>query len=545
MYTVAEVLSHPLMENAHIVAGHLGLNRLIAWVHNAGTPDAPEWLNGGELVLTTIINMPTERDEQVDYVRQMADKGVAALAISTGRYIDAIPDYLCAIADETDFPLIEISYQARFVDIAKALNQRISQESMERVAQALSIQQTLTRLVLEGGSYQDLADKLADLLEHSISIETERFEAIATRNIAEVDEARRYTQIHGRTDPRLVQALRDRGYLPQIEQTLRPRHLPEMPDVGLEMERVLAPIVVHGSIYGYMWIIADDHSISEIDMMAIEIGATIAALMMLYQESVQSAEASVKGSLLSQLIQGDDTRDTVLTGQSLHYGVDLRAPFLMMLIELHQPNSGQQTRLYRIVNQWVAQTQWQAVVGQFAGQIVILTAQAEDVVKQAEAILAYLRSHNHDLDKVRIAISGVHQGAIQVQRAYQQCQDVLKIKRRLLPNQPIVQFSNLGYLHALYQAGPASLEDNPQVPIVRRLLDPKSADLFATLEAYLDAGGNGVSTAESLHIHRSTLNYRLSRIEQLCEVSLQDPQTRTNLQIALKLLRLFDQQAAS
>lgn len=545
MYTVSEVLSHPLMENARLVAGHRGLGRLIGWVHNAGTPDAPEWLNGGELVLTTIINMPTEIDDQIEYVRQMADKGVAALAISTGRYIDEIPDYLCAIADETDFPLIEISYQARFVDIAKALNQRISQESMERVAQALSIQQTLTRLVLEGGSYQDLADKLADLLEHSISIETERFDAIATRNIAEVDEARRYTQVHGRTDPRLVKALRDRGYLPQIEQTLRPRHLPEMPDVGLEMERLLAPIVVHGSIYGYMWIIADDHSISEIDMMAIEIGATIAALMMLYQESVQSAEASVKGSLLSQLIQGDDTRDTVLTGQSLRYGVDLRAPFLMLLIEPQQPNTGQQMRLYRIVNQWVAQTNWQAVVGQFAGQIVILTAQSDDVVKQAEAMLAHLRSHNHDLDRVRIAISGGHQGAIQVQRAYQQCQDVLKIKRLLLPKQAIVQFNNLGYLHALYQAGPASLEGNPQVPVVRRLLDPKHADLFTTLEAYLDAGGNGVSTAENLHIHRSTLNYRLSRIEQVCDVSLQDPQARTNLQIALKLLRLFDVPSAS
>ena len=47
---------------------------------------------------------------------------------------------------------------------------------------------------------------------------------------------------------------------------------------------------------------------------------------------------------------------------------------------------------------------------------------------------------------------------------------------------------------------------------LRKLLDEQQADLFHTLETYLDEGGNGVQTAETLHIHRSTLNYRLARI---------------------------------
>jgi DNA-binding PucR family transcriptional regulator len=64
--------------------------------------------------------------------------------------------------------------------------------------------------------------------------------------------------------------------------------------------------------------------------------------------------------------------------------------------------------------------------------------------------------------------------------------------------------------------------------------------LFQTLEQYLDAGGNGVLTAETMHIHRSTLNYRLDRIKDICGVNLADPPTRMNLQVALKLLRLFE-----
>ncbi len=49
-----------------------------------------------------------------------------------------------------------------------------------------------------------------------------------------------------------------------------------------------------------------------------------------------------------------------------------------------------------------------------------------------------------------------------------------------------------------------------------------------------------MAAAEHLHIHRSSLIYRLGRISQLCNVRHDDPTTRTNLQIALKLLRLFE-----
>ncbi|PJF38994.1 MAG: hypothetical protein CUN54_09665, partial [Phototrophicales bacterium] len=39
---------------------------------------------------------------------------------------------------------------------------------------------------------------------------------------------------------------------------------------------------------------------------------------------------------------------------------------------------------------------------------------------------------------------------------------------------------------------------------------------------------------------RSTLNYRLARIREVCDVDLSSPTVRVNLQIALKLMRLFD-----
>lgn len=536
MLTVAEALELAILNKARVVAGHAGLNRPIRWVHTVGVPDGADWLNGGELVLTTIFNMPDTPEARCKFIRQLASKGIAGVIITVGKLIDEIPDYLLQQSNDLSLPLIEIPYEERFVDIAKSINERISQENLDNVSRTLLIQKRLSQLVLEGGGFWELAEMLADLMGHSISIENERFEAIANKNIAEVDSARRYTILNGRTNPLLIEALED-VYLPKIRETLRPVSLPIIPHVGLEMERLLAPIVVHGEIYGYMWIIADVHALSQIDMMAVEIGATVAALLMLYQESVHTAEASLKGSLMAQLIEGDASRETILSDQSLRYGIDLRSPYIMMAIEADNSQPRYVSQVYRIINQVLTQQEIHAVAGQFAGQVVVLIQANQPVSALSETLLKRLSISN---GKARIGISMTFKDASNVGKAHQQCIEVLEITHRLKTPSPIQYFADLGYMHTLYHAGIDSLTHNPYAPVLRDLLDEKQADLFNTLEAYLDEGGNSVQTADILHIHRSTLNYRLVRIKEICNVDLSSPTIRMNLHIALKLMRLFD-----
>ncbi len=532
MLTVADTLQLAELKGAKVVAGSDGLTRQVGWVHVAGVPDAPNWLNGGELVLTTMINMPEAADEQDAYIQAMADKGVAGLALAVGRYIDHAPDHLRAVAERNGFPLIEIPFQARFVDIARATNERIAQENLALLERVLTIHRVLTQLVLDGGDLKQLAETLAGLVGQSISIENERFEALASHNIADVDEARRYTLSEGRTDPRLVNALEERGILGQIRRTLRPVHIPQMADVGLEMERILAPVVVHGNIYGFVWIIADDRPISQLDNLAIESGATIAAVMLLHQEALQSAEASLKGGLLAQLIEGGGSRQAVLTDQALRYGVDLNTPFVLLMVEQAQDRgSPKLLQLYRRINRLSAD--WHVIVGQFAGEVLVLAQATLDLPALSAAIHAQAGA-------IRLSLSAIQCTPEGMATAYSQCRDALTITRRLGDERSTVYFDDLGYLHTIFSAGENALAANPFVPALRRLQAEQQADLFHTLEVYLDAGGNGVQTAELLTIHRSTLNYRLTRIEEICGAKLSDPLVRTNLQIALKLLRLFE-----
>jgi hypothetical protein len=59
-----------------------------------------------------------------------------------------------------------------------------------------------------------------------------------------------------------------------------------------------------------------------------------------------------------------------------------------------------------------------------------------------------------------------------------------------------------------------------------------------TLETYLDFGGDAKRTAAHLHLHRTTLYYRLGRVSEALGVDLDDGLTRLDLHLALKHRRL-------
>ena len=75
-------------------------------------------------------------------------------------------------------------------------------------------------------------------------------------------------------------------------------------------------------------------------------------------------------------------------------------------------------------------------------------------------------------------------------------------------------------------------------PAVRALLDPAHAELARTAEVFLDCAGQAGRTAAALGIHRQTLYYRLSRVEQLTGLDLDDGEDRLLLHMALKAARL-------
>ncbi|QTX04400.1 PucR family transcriptional regulator [Agromyces archimandritae] len=82
-----------------------------------------------------------------------------------------------------------------------------------------------------------------------------------------------------------------------------------------------------------------------------------------------------------------------------------------------------------------------------------------------------------------------------------------------------------------------SLADLPD-PVAELLTAGSGPDLAKTLEVYLDSGADAQRTAQRLHIHRSTLYYRLDRIRAISDADLGDGLVRRELHVALRVAAL-------
>ena len=64
--------------------------------------------------------------------------------------------------------------------------------------------------------------------------------------------------------------------------------------------------------------------------------------------------------------------------------------------------------------------------------------------------------------------------------------------------------------------------------------------LYYTLEVYLRLERNVVQTSKALFIHRSTLFYRLARIQKIVELNFEDELERLYLELSYELDRLSE-----
>ncbi|MGA5422414.1 PucR family transcriptional regulator [Streptomyces lavendulocolor] len=99
---------------------------------------------------------------------------------------------------------------------------------------------------------------------------------------------------------------------------------------------------------------------------------------------------------------------------------------------------------------------------------------------------------------------------------------------------PLAPWASIGPYRLLTALPPAPPHDRA----VRALLAPAHTELARTAEVFLDNAGQAGRTAAALGIHRQTLYYRLSRVENLTGLDLDEGEDRLLLHMALKAARL-------
>ncbi len=384
---------------------------------------------------------------------------------------------------------------------------------------------------------QALVEQLSAELNRSVLVDDASLRLLAySPTLGSEDEVRR-TAILTRETPRVI---RDLHFAQGIANATQPVRTASRPDIGLE-SRVCVPIRCQGALFGYLWLIDADQSLTDADCHAAERCAAEIGTAMYRRDELEKPQREHELRLLEQLL-GDDAahRETAAHDLVADDLLVASAGIGVLAVRLggdHEPELGsaERAQLGLALDQFrrtLPRRHALSTVGADHGVIVV-------AVGDRGALGEIARRAQETLEGAVIGYSGQHEHLREAHRAHEHARLALRVASALADHPTPAGWEDLGAYRLLARAA--------EGPHARELIHPGLPKLFAlqskeslvqTLEAYLDNGCDTKLTAEALFLHRASLYYRLQRIEALTGTSLKSGADRLALHSGLKLARL-------
>ena len=177
MLTVRELLKGL---DVRLLTGEAAIDLPVRWVHASELPDPTPWLSGGELLLSTGMQLDSP-ELQHEFVARLADHQLAGLGFGVGFGHDRVPKALVEAAAEREFPVFEVPYELPFIAITEAAFTRLVNEQYAVLRRAIAAHERLERIVLSERGLDALAATLATLIGAAVLVFDARGEPLAQR----------------------------------------------------------------------------------------------------------------------------------------------------------------------------------------------------------------------------------------------------------------------------------------------------------------------------------------------------------------------------
>ncbi|MGW3311381.1 PucR family transcriptional regulator [Streptomyces sp. NPDC001073] len=379
--------------------------------------------------------------------------------------------------------------------------------------------------------YQELVDEISELLGAPATLENRDFELIA---FGAYDG-------EGDLDPTALDPVRTRSILTRrstaairtwfegfgITRATGPVRIPPTPEAGVYRGRICLPVRHRGVVLGYVWLLDDDPgpSAPQLDA-AMRVTARIGAL--LGDEAQAGADLTRELRAVLTAERGWQ-RDMAVAALRTALGPRGDGPHTVVCVAPWPSADPDDAPSARTVPHATAlcTVPWGTTEQCLA---VLVRLRTLDVGSPAEATATRLLKDGPRAAGIGRPRTGLTDLATTWQEATSAARAALAEPRLA----PIADWSRIGPYRLLTTLPP----DSPHDPAVAPLLSPTHHELARTAEAYLDCAGQAGRTAAELGIHRQTLYYRLSRVEQLTGLDLDDGEDRLLLHMGLKRARL-------
>jgi len=508
---LATALRETKLRHARVVAGERSLDRPLRWVHMVDHPDIIAWVQPGQLLLTTGYHWPDEPAAERALIEALAAKGLAGVALAVPRFLTAFPATSRQVAESLDFPLLEIPWDVPFSQITEEVHAWLIARQGQLIARAERIHRDLTRSALTARSLGDIASALSLLLERDVlftGLDGEWLGGSGER------EALRLP-----TPPMLMAVAR-------LEAASA---LSLAGDDDTSPCRLLAcPVRIQEALVATLWIDETESRVSELEQRAAEQAALISALHLSHQRALQAQETRLGYAFVDSLLEGRFEATPAALERAALQGWDPQADYHVCAILLDEPVPLSRDGLLR-------RERWERRLGRYLRDqdhplLVSVSLNQLLFLLRAEMSATALWQRLGD-GGAAMAVSRLVQGAEAIGRG---ADDVA----RLLPS---LEAGELRDFEALLFSRVLEGDAEARRLFLERLSDglgsgARRRTWLETLEALTGHGFQLAQTARALNIHISTLRYRLERLSEALGMDLDEPESRLQLQVAMRLM---------
>jgi PucR C-terminal helix-turn-helix domain/GGDEF-like domain len=388
---------------------------------------------------------------------------------------------------------------------------------------------------------QQLVDRIADRVGRPALVEDRRQRVVCYSAQAEpLDEVRRSSILRRSTTPEVIAFFA--GF--DITRSHAPVRTPAAPALGL-LPRVCVPVWHSDLLLGFVWFVDSPPLPAAGLAQAVSFSGELA--MALYRvnllgELAARREADAVRGLLSADASVRFESVALVVGEDL---LDSDGPTVALVATDPDPA--------RLEQAMVATRRWYGLrsavhLARTSRGVVLLRPPAVPAAPakpgrimsgvtgagSAEVLAAaeYLAGQVSGVVGVGDAVPSLADAATSVEQAAQAARIAVQLPTAVGSTRVAV-WSQLGVYRILAAADLTGIEVHPG-------LSRLSPSFVATLEAYLDLAGDAAATAARLRVHRTTLYYRLARIEELTGADLRDGLQRLALHLAVKAAHLVD-----
>ncbi|MEU6573827.1 helix-turn-helix domain-containing protein [Streptomyces sp. NPDC046805] len=390
------------------------------------------------------------------------------------------------------------------------------------------------------GDYQELVDEISELLGVPATLENRDFELIVFGA---------YDDSEGELDASALDPVRARSILTRrstaavrewfegfgITRATGPVRIPPTPEAGVFRGRICLPVRHRSVALGYVWLLDSDPGPSERQLTAaMAVTARIGALLADEAEAGAGLTRELRAVLTAE---PGWQRDMAVAELRTALGNRADGPHTVVCVAPWPSADPADAPSVRTLPGATAlcTVPWGAASQSLALLVRLRSADAmTPAVSAAGRLLERAGGTGGKGGGAAAGIAPARPGLAELGTSWQEAVGATRAVLAEPRLGPVAQWARIGPFRLLTALPPEAAHD----PVVTPLLTPAHLELARTAETYLDYAGQAGRTAAALGIHRQTLYYRLSRVEHLTGLDLDDGEDRLLLHMALKGARL-------